>query len=80
MTVEKIDRALQTIKANDPQNVLALHKDLPNGQDKFAQTRVASLVWSIVGGVGLELGVVREDAVGAWCRGLICELGLWIDL
>ncbi|KAI4322040.1 hypothetical protein L6164_021765 [Bauhinia variegata] len=38
MPVEKIDHALQTIKANGLQNVLALRGDPPHGQDKFVQT------------------------------------------
>lgn len=37
MPVEKIDHALQTIKANGLQNVLALRGDPPHGQDKFVQ-------------------------------------------
>lgn len=37
MPVEKIDHALNTIKANGIQNVLALRGDPPHGQDKFVQ-------------------------------------------
>ncbi|MCD9643785.1 Methylenetetrahydrofolate reductase 1 [Datura stramonium] len=37
MPVEKIDHALETIKSNGIQNVLALHEDPPHGQDKFVQ-------------------------------------------
>ncbi|KAK7345953.1 hypothetical protein VNO77_16569 [Canavalia gladiata] len=37
MPVEKIDHALQTIKSNGLQNVLALRGDPPHGQDKFVQ-------------------------------------------
>ena len=37
MPVEKIDHALQTIKVNGLQNVLALRGDPPKGQDKFVQ-------------------------------------------
>ncbi|KAG6499570.1 hypothetical protein ZIOFF_039360 [Zingiber officinale] len=37
MSVEKIDHALNTIKANGIQNVLALKGDPPHGQDKFVQ-------------------------------------------
>jgi len=37
MPVEKIDHALETIKANGIQNVLALRGDPPHGQDKFVQ-------------------------------------------
>ncbi|XP_015888576.1 methylenetetrahydrofolate reductase (NADH) 2 [Ziziphus jujuba] len=38
MPVEKIDHALDTIKSNGLQNVLALRGDPPHGQDKFVQT------------------------------------------
>ncbi|CAL0328071.1 unnamed protein product [Lupinus luteus] len=38
MPVEKIDHALETIKSNGLQNVLALRGDPPHGQDKFVQT------------------------------------------
>lgn len=37
MPVEKIDHALDTIKGNGIQNVLALRGDPPHGQDKFVQ-------------------------------------------
>lgn len=37
MPVEKIDNALDTIKSNGIQNVLALRGDPPHGQDKFVQ-------------------------------------------
>lgn len=37
MPVEKIDHALETIKSNGLQNVLALRGDPPHGQDKFVQ-------------------------------------------
>ncbi|EPS72282.1 methylenetetrahydrofolate reductase [Genlisea aurea] len=37
MPVEKIDHALQTIKSNGIQNVLALRGDPPHGQDKFVK-------------------------------------------
>ena len=37
MPVEKIDHALQTIKVNGLQNVLALRGDPPKGQDKFVK-------------------------------------------
>ncbi|KAG6474112.1 hypothetical protein ZIOFF_068036 [Zingiber officinale] len=37
MPVEKIDHALNTIKANGIQKVLALKGDPPHGQDKFVQ-------------------------------------------
>nr|AFK33808.1 unknown [Lotus japonicus] len=37
MPVEKIDDALETIKSNGLQNVLALRGDPPHGQDKFVQ-------------------------------------------
>ncbi|KAK1317337.1 putative methylenetetrahydrofolate reductase [Acorus calamus] len=39
MPVEKINRALDTIKANGIQNVLALRGDPPHGQDKFVQVQ-----------------------------------------
>uniref|UniRef100_A0A5B6ZDG3 Methylenetetrahydrofolate reductase n=1 Tax=Davidia involucrata TaxID=16924 RepID=A0A5B6ZDG3_DAVIN len=39
MPVEKIDHALDTIKSNGIQNVLALRGDPPHGQDKFVQTQ-----------------------------------------
>lgn len=35
MPVDKIDHALETIKSNGIQNVLALRGDPPHGQDKF---------------------------------------------
>ncbi|OIW07709.1 hypothetical protein TanjilG_19652 [Lupinus angustifolius] len=37
MPVDKIDHALETIKSNGIQNVLALRGDPPHGQDKFVQ-------------------------------------------
>lgn len=37
MPVEKINHALDTVKANGIQNVLALRGDPPHGQDKFVQ-------------------------------------------
>ena len=37
MPVEKIDKALESIKANGIENVLALRGDPPHGQDKFVQ-------------------------------------------
>ncbi|KAJ8444080.1 hypothetical protein Cgig2_025081 [Carnegiea gigantea] len=37
MPVEKIDHALETIKSNGLQNVLALRGEPPHGQDKFVQ-------------------------------------------
>ena len=37
MPVEKIDHALDAIKSNGLQNVLALRGDPPHGQDKFVQ-------------------------------------------
>ncbi|RHN53363.1 putative methylenetetrahydrofolate reductase (NAD(P)H) [Medicago truncatula] len=38
MPVDKIDHALETIKSNEIQNVLALRGDPPHGQEKFVQT------------------------------------------
>lgn len=37
MPVDKIDHALDSIKSNGIQNVLALRGDPPHGQDKFVQ-------------------------------------------
>ncbi|AEE79993.1 methylenetetrahydrofolate reductase 1 [Arabidopsis thaliana] len=37
MPIEKIDHALETIRSNGIQNVLALRGDPPHGQDKFVQ-------------------------------------------
>ena len=50
MPVEKIDHALQTIKSNGIQNVLALRGDPPHGQDKFVQ---------VEGGFACALDLVR---------------------
>ncbi|PIA59759.1 hypothetical protein AQUCO_00400570v1 [Aquilegia coerulea] len=51
MPVEKIDHALDTIKANGIQNVLALRGDPPHGQDKFVQ---------IEGGFACALDLVKH--------------------
>ncbi|KAG6579712.1 Methylenetetrahydrofolate reductase 2, partial [Cucurbita argyrosperma subsp. sororia] len=51
MPVEKIDHALQTIKSNGLQNVLALRGDPPHGQDKFVQ---------IEGGFACALDLVKH--------------------
>ncbi|KAF3441393.1 hypothetical protein FNV43_RR15307 [Rhamnella rubrinervis] len=51
MPVEKIDHALNTIKSNGLQNVLALRGDPPHGQDKFVQTE---------GGFGCALDLVKH--------------------
>ncbi|XP_044499227.1 methylenetetrahydrofolate reductase 2-like [Mangifera indica] len=51
MPVEKIDHALQTIKSNGIQNVLALRGDPPHGQDKFVQ---------IQGGFACALDLVKH--------------------
>ncbi|XP_057491611.1 probable methylenetetrahydrofolate reductase (NADH) [Actinidia eriantha] len=39
MPVDKIDHALQSIRSNGIQNVLALRGDPPHGQDKFVQVQ-----------------------------------------
>ncbi|KAJ7980613.1 Methylenetetrahydrofolate reductase [Quillaja saponaria] len=51
MPVDKIDHALQTIKSNGLQNVLALRGDPPHGQDKFVQ---------IQGGFACALDLVKH--------------------
>nr|CAB3497720.1 unnamed protein product [Digitaria exilis] len=51
MPVEKIDHALQTIKSNGIQNVLALRGDPPHGQDKFVQ---------VEGGFSCALNLVKH--------------------
>nr|CAD1822012.1 unnamed protein product [Ananas comosus var. bracteatus] len=51
MPVEKIDHALDTIKANGIQNVLALRGDPPHGQDKFVQ---------VAGGFACALDLVQH--------------------
>ncbi|KAH1046971.1 hypothetical protein J1N35_037755 [Gossypium stocksii] len=51
MPVEKIDHALQTIKSNGIQNVLALRGDPPHGQDKFVQ---------VEGGFSCALDLVKH--------------------
>ncbi|KAK1309756.1 hypothetical protein QJS10_CPA08g01686 [Acorus calamus] len=51
MPVEKIDHALDTIKANGIQNVLALRGDPPHGQDKFIQ---------VAGGFACALDLVQH--------------------
>ncbi|KAL3355407.1 hypothetical protein AABB24_019468 [Solanum stoloniferum] len=51
MPVEKIDHALDTIKANGIQNVLALRGDPPHGQDKFVQ---------VEGGFACALDLVKH--------------------
>ncbi|CAN6308767.1 unnamed protein product [Urochloa humidicola] len=51
MPVEKIDHALETIKSNGIQNVLALRGDPPHGQDKFVQ---------VEGGFGCALDLVQH--------------------
>lgn len=51
MPVEKIDHALETIKSNGIQNVLALRGDPPHGQDKFVQ---------VEGGFACALDLVRS--------------------
>ncbi|KAI5679495.1 hypothetical protein M9H77_00722 [Catharanthus roseus] len=51
MPVEKIDHALDSIKSNGIQNVLALRGDPPHGQDKFVQ---------VEGGFACALDLVRH--------------------
>ncbi|KAG8481190.1 hypothetical protein CXB51_026018 [Gossypium anomalum] len=51
MPIEKIDHALQTIKSNGIQNVLALRGDPPHGQDKFVQ---------VEGGFSCALDLVKH--------------------
>ncbi|OMO96617.1 Methylenetetrahydrofolate reductase [Corchorus capsularis] len=51
MPVEKIDHALETIKSNGIQNVLALRGDPPHGQDKFVQ---------VEGGFACALDLVKH--------------------
>ncbi|MCD7469447.1 Methylenetetrahydrofolate reductase 1 [Datura stramonium] len=51
MPVEKIDHALDTIKTNGIQNVLALRGDPPHGQDKFVQ---------VEGGFACALDLVKH--------------------
>ncbi|KAF8402446.1 hypothetical protein HHK36_013402 [Tetracentron sinense] len=51
MPLDKIDHALQTIKSNGIQNVLALRGDPPHGQDKFVQ---------IQGGFACALDLVKH--------------------
>ncbi|PKA60296.1 Methylenetetrahydrofolate reductase 1 [Apostasia shenzhenica] len=51
MPVEKIDHALDTIKTNGIQNVLALRGDPPHGQDKFVQ---------VEGGFSCALDLVKH--------------------
>ncbi|RAL48196.1 hypothetical protein DM860_005620 [Cuscuta australis] len=51
MPVEKIDHALDTIKSNGIQNVLALRGDPPHGQDKFVQ---------VEGGFSCALDLVKH--------------------
>ncbi|XP_010524471.1 PREDICTED: methylenetetrahydrofolate reductase 1 [Tarenaya hassleriana] len=51
MPVEKIDHALETIRSNGIQNVLALRGDPPHGQDKFVQ---------VEGGFACALDLVKH--------------------
>ncbi|XP_060183664.1 probable methylenetetrahydrofolate reductase (NADH) [Lycium barbarum] len=51
MPVEKIDHALDTVKTNGIQNVLALRGDPPHGQDKFVQ---------VEGGFACALDLVKH--------------------
>ncbi|KAF3621494.1 Methylenetetrahydrofolate reductase 1 [Capsicum annuum] len=51
MPVEKIDHALENIKSNGIQNVLALRGDPPHGQDKFVQ---------VEGGFACALDLVKH--------------------
>ena len=54
MPVEKIDSALDAIKTNGIQNVLALRGDPPHGQDKFVQ---------VAGGFSCALDLVNISYV-----------------
>ena len=51
MPVEKIDHALETIRSNGIQNVLALRGDPPHGENKFVQ---------VEGGFGCALDLVNH--------------------
>ena len=57
MPVEKIDNALDTIKSNGIQNVLALRGDPPHGQDKFVQ---------VAGGFSCALDLVSTSSSNRW--------------
>lgn len=53
MPMDKINHALETIKSNGIENVLALRGDPPHGQEKFVQTRggfacARDLVWLVL--------------------------------
>ncbi|CAM6087661.1 unnamed protein product [Calypogeia fissa] len=51
MPVEKLDHALDTVKGNGIQNILALRGDPPHGQDKFV---------TVTGGFSCALDLVRH--------------------
>jgi methylenetetrahydrofolate reductase (NADPH) len=55
MPVEKLDDALNSVKSNGIQNILALRGDPPHGQEKFVQ---------VDGGFSCALDLVSVLALG----------------